>query len=115
MTGRCRAAVGAALRRLEATGIIRIIRRLKRVLVTRVSPITGLQERVTITCQDSNLYAFNRPDGLVMGMDAFIEAYAPPSPRRVNDTRRLMHRLDQAEYAVRPETISLLNLMRGKD
>jgi hypothetical protein len=114
MTGRCRATVATALKRLEAAGIIRIIRWLKRIQVVRMSPVTGVMECVTITCQDSNLYAFGSPTALAVTLDPFAVAYTPPPPRQADDIGRLIRRLGQAESAARPETISLLNFIFGR-
>jgi hypothetical protein len=41
LTGRCRGAIAAAVRRLERVGIIKVTRRLKRIAIARLSPITG--------------------------------------------------------------------------
>jgi hypothetical protein len=60
-TGLSRGGIRAALRRLEAAGIICVTRRLKRVLVVRMSPLTGQPEEIITTVQDSNLYAFTLP------------------------------------------------------
>lgn len=114
MTGRCRSAIAAALKRLESAKLVLITRRLKRILVRRVSPVTGLQEQVTLTTQDSNLYAFGRPDALATEMDGIIESWFPPSPRQVDNIARLVRRLEQAESAIRPETITFFNLMFGR-
>jgi DNA-binding transcriptional regulator YhcF (GntR family) len=43
MTGYCRSTIAKALQRLESAGIVRITRRLKRILVTRQSPLTACQ------------------------------------------------------------------------
>ena len=79
LTGRCRGAIAAALRRLERAGIIRITRRLKRILIQRLSPITGQPERIMATVQDSNLYTFTGPAALAGWLDGYVEAYAKKS------------------------------------
>lgn len=114
MTGRCRSAVAAALKRLETAGIIKVTRRLKRIVVERLSPITGLPERITLTTQDSNLYAFDRPDALASDIDGIIEAWIPPSPRQVDNIMRLVRRFEEAESAIRPETLTFMNLLFGR-
>jgi hypothetical protein len=65
-TGLCRQAIADALARLEATGLVKIVRRLVRETITRTSPITGQVEAITTTVQGSNLYAFLQPQNLVV-------------------------------------------------
>ena len=60
-TGLCRQAIADALARLETTGIVKIVRRIARETITRVSAITGQPERIVTTVQQSNLYAFSEP------------------------------------------------------
>ena len=104
LTGRCRGAIAAALRRLERAGIIRITRRLKRILIQRLSPITGQPERIMATVQDSNLYGFSGPTALAGRLDGYIEAYASPLPRKVDVLARLIASLNKglgpSPYAV---------------
>lgn len=57
-SGRCRGAIVAALARLEASGILRIVRRIERRRIVRLSPITGELESFVGTVQTSNLYSF---------------------------------------------------------
>jgi hypothetical protein len=57
-TGLCRASIAAGIERLERSGVIKVVRRLVRHLVERISPITGEPERIMATVQASNLYAF---------------------------------------------------------
>jgi hypothetical protein len=57
----CRGSIATALARLEASGLVKIVRRLVRKPLARVSPITGFQEVITATLQDTNLYAFGEP------------------------------------------------------
>lgn len=90
LTGRCRGAIAAALKRLEHAGIVRITRRLKRVLVERFSPVTGNPERIIGTVQDSSLYAFSSPATLASSLDGYVEAYALPLPRKVDVLARLI-------------------------
>jgi Helix-turn-helix domain len=60
-TGLCKSSVATGLARLERTGIVRIVRRLVRQRVARVSPITGLPEAYTGTTQTSSLYSLHPP------------------------------------------------------
>jgi DNA-binding transcriptional ArsR family regulator len=76
-TGLSRGSIRAALRRLEAAGIISVIRRLKRVQVVRMSPLTGQPEEIITTVQDSNLYAFTLPARLAERIDAFVKVFVP--------------------------------------
>jgi hypothetical protein len=89
LTGRCRAAVAAALRRLERAGILLITRRLKRIWIDRLSPITGQPERILATVQDSNLYSFSGAEALASRIDAYVAGYAAPLARKVDVLRRL--------------------------
>jgi hypothetical protein len=80
ITGLCRDSIATALARLEASGLVKIVRRLVRKVITRISPITGFQETITATLQDTNLYAFSneaRPFPLPV-----IAANARPFPAR---------------------------------
>jgi hypothetical protein len=96
ITGRSRGSIAAALRRLERAGIIKVIRRLKRIWIDRMSPITGQPERIMATVQDSNLYAFSGPAALAGQLDGYVEAYAPPPARKIDVLARLVKRI-QAE------------------
>jgi hypothetical protein len=60
-TGLCRASIAAGLERLERSGIIKVVRRIVRQVIERISPITGNPERIVGTVQASNLYAFPVP------------------------------------------------------
>ncbi len=95
LTGRCRGAIAAALRRLEHAGIIKIMRRLKRIWIERLSPITGRPERIMATVQDSNLYGFSGPEALASRLDGYVEAYAPPLPRKTDVLARLIASLNE--------------------
>jgi hypothetical protein len=53
-TGLCKASIAAGLARLERTGIVKIVRRLVRERVNRISPITGLPEQYVGTVQTSS-------------------------------------------------------------
>ena len=74
-TGLCRQSVAAALARLETAGVLAITRRLVRQRITRVSPITGLDEMIVTTTQTSNLYAISEPG-------AWAPHLAPPPALR---------------------------------
>jgi hypothetical protein len=60
-TGLCRQSVANGLARLELTGIVRIVRRIVRERVNRISPITGEPESYVGTVQTSSLYSLHRP------------------------------------------------------
>jgi Helix-turn-helix domain len=95
LTGRCRAAIAAALTRLEHAGLIKITRRLKRIWIERISPITGRLERIMATVQDSNLYGFSGPAALAGRLDAYVEAYASPLHRKADVLARLIASLNR--------------------
>jgi hypothetical protein len=59
ITGLCRGSIATALARLEVSGLVKIVRRLVCKPITRVSPITGHQEVITATVQDTNAYSFS--------------------------------------------------------
>jgi hypothetical protein len=80
ITGLCRDSIAKALARLEASGIVKIVRRLVRKPIVRVSPITGHQEVIVSTVQDVNCYSFAstpRPISLPV-----LVAQARPFPAR---------------------------------
>jgi hypothetical protein len=60
-TGLCKASVAAGLARLERCGIIKIVRRLVRQRVERISPLTGQPEWYVGTTQATSLYSLHRP------------------------------------------------------
>ena len=60
-TGLCRQSIAVGLARLERTGILKIVRRLVRQRVERVSPVTGEPEMYVGTTQTSSLYSLHRP------------------------------------------------------
>ena len=74
-TGFCRDTIAAALKRLEATGLLTVTRRLVRQRVHRISPITGFPETVVTTTQATNAYAMAQPG-------AYADALPVPEPRR---------------------------------
>ena len=73
-TGLCRQAIADALARLEHAGIVRIVRRIARERITRLSPFTGEPETIVTTLQQSNLYNFGPPQPGRL-------ALPPPKPR----------------------------------
>lgn len=79
-TGLCRGAICDALARLERSGIVRIVRRIVRERVKRVSPITGRIESFVGTIQSSNLYAFTEQAST--SFDHLPAANARPFPAR---------------------------------
>jgi DNA-binding transcriptional ArsR family regulator len=94
LTGLSHGSIAAALRRLERAGIIKITRRLKRIWINRMSPITGQPERIMATVQDSNLYAFSGPAGFAGRLDGYVEAYASPPARKIDVLARLVRRIE---------------------
>ena len=70
-----RQSIANALARLEASGILKITRRLCRQRVARVSPITGLDEVIVATTQASSLYSVHEPG-------AWADHLARPTGRR---------------------------------
>jgi hypothetical protein len=81
--GLCRASIAEGLRRLEVAGVLKIVRRLKRKVIERVSPITGSVKRILTTTQASNLYAFPMPAN-VPGFHARSDTTQQP-PNRVHN------------------------------
>jgi hypothetical protein len=88
ITGLCRASIAAALARLEASGIVKIVRRLVRKPMVRVSPTTGFQEVITATLQDTNCYSFSgEPHPIPLPASAAkvrpfpVQRVAPPAQR----------------------------------
>jgi hypothetical protein len=60
-TGLCRSSVATGLARLERCGVLKIVRRLVRQRVERISPLTGQPEWYVGTTQATSLYSLHRP------------------------------------------------------
>jgi len=60
-TGLSRVSVRAGLKRLQASGLLTIVRRIVRKRVDRVSPLTGLPESFIGTVQAANVYLLKLP------------------------------------------------------
>jgi hypothetical protein len=83
-TGLCRQSIATGLARLERAGIVRIVRRLVRQRVERVSPITGEPEAYVGTVQTTSLYAFHRPAAYADHLTLPVGRKAPfPPPRQL--------------------------------
>jgi hypothetical protein len=78
ITGLCRQSIATALRRLEACGIITVVRRLVRLQVAHDCPQLGAGRVVTVTRQDTNLYRIQAP----VSAPRPLAAIARPFPRR---------------------------------
>jgi hypothetical protein len=93
MTGLCRSTIAKALKRLESAGIVRITRRLKRILVTRTSPLTGLPERLMLTTQGQ---ATSMPSAIQRrspgALTGFWKPIFPTWPIRSNGCWLAMHK-----------------------
>lgn len=113
LTGRCRGAIAAAIKRLEKAGIIKVTRRLKRISIDRLSPITGLPERIMATVQDSNLYAFDGPEAFAGRLDALTEGFAAPPPRKIDIVARLLRRMEAESIGQGGEPSLFKNLWAG--
>ena len=74
-TGLCKQSVRNALFALERCGLVRIMRRLQTVHVTRENPMTGRWESFLNVVQTTNAYAFDKPVG---GAEMLAP---PPTPR----------------------------------
>jgi hypothetical protein len=80
-TGYCRQAVGHGIARLERAGILRIVRRLCKQWVKRISPVTGQPEEYRGTTQATNLYSVHKPGAWADHLTLPIGRRAPfPSP-----------------------------------
>jgi hypothetical protein len=84
-SGLCMPSIAAGLKRLEASGILKITRRLMRQVIERVSPITGELERIVTTVQGSNLYSFAVP-GNLPGFHARSDT-TQQAPNRLHDAK----------------------------
>ena len=90
-TGLCKASIANGLARLERTGIVKIVRRLVRERVNRISPITGLPEQYVGTVQTSSLYSLHRPA-------AYAEHLArPPARPTPFPAKRQLERLERMQ------------------
>lgn len=63
VTGLCRQSIATALKRLEACGVIAIVRRLVRLAVAYDCPNMGCRVSAVVTRQDTNLYRVQEPTG----------------------------------------------------
>ena len=81
----CKQTVAEALACLESAGILTIVRRLCRRLVTRRNPRTGQPETYVGTVQDSSLYSLHLPEGWTDHMTAPPRGarYRFPEPRQL--------------------------------
>jgi len=60
-TGLCRPSIRAGLKRLQASGLLHIVRRITRKRIDRVSPLTGLPECFIGSGQAANVYLLKLP------------------------------------------------------
>lgn len=82
-TGLCRQAIADALARLEASGLLKIVRRIVRTRISRISPITGEPETYIGTVQTSSLYAFSGAEASINWAPEYLpSANARPFPTR---------------------------------
>lgn len=77
-TGLCRQSIAAALKRLEACGVIQIVRRLVRLAVAYDCPNMGCRVSAVMTRQDTNLYRIQEPTGAGKPIEPIRKAF----PRR---------------------------------
>jgi hypothetical protein len=121
-TGLCRASIAHGVARLERAGIVRIIRRLVRQRVTRISPITGEPESYTGTTQTSSLYSLHRPGAWADHLPVPAGRSAPFPCRRQMDLLERMAltwatRLDLSKQSTRdrmnppPRAQSIANIV----
>lgn len=68
-TGLCRQSIATALKRLEACGVIQVVRRLVRLAVAYDCPNMGGRVSAVVTRQDTNLYRLQEPTGRVGALD----------------------------------------------
>ena len=81
-TGLCRQSVATGLARLERCGIIKIVRRIVRERVNRISPITGIPEEYVGTVQTTSLYSLHRPAAYCEHLTVPPARPAPFPPKR---------------------------------
>jgi len=82
-TGLCRYSISRALGRLERCGLVKIIRRLVRKRIWRMSPWTGAPEEIIATLQTSNSYVIATPfNGVDMLAPPGTERRAMPERRQ---------------------------------
>ena len=89
-TGLCKASIAHGLARLERTGIVKIVRRLVRERVNRISPITGLPEQYVGTVQTSSLYSIHQPAAYA---DHLTRPPARPTPFPAKRQLELLERM----------------------
>jgi len=89
-TGLCKASVATGLARLELAGVVKIVRRLVRQRVNRISPITGLPEEYVGTTQTSSLYSLHPPGAWASHLPV---PRARPTPFPVKRQLELLERM----------------------
>lgn len=99
-TGLCRQAIADALSRLERAGLLRIVRRLVRERVTRISPTTGLLETYVGTIQSSSIYSFAKDERAI----DWFASHLPASNSRPVPLSRRFPFVRKAESARQGET-----------
>jgi hypothetical protein len=103
-TGLCKASIAHALARLERTGIIKIVRRLVRERVNRISPITGLPEQYVGTVQTSSLYSIHRPAAYADHLTRPPARPTPFPPKRQLELLERMQLLWASKLSLRSRT-----------
>jgi hypothetical protein len=83
-TGLCKQSVANGLARLERTGVIKIVRRIVKERVERISPIHGTPESYTGTVQTTSLYSLYPPAAYADHLAVPPARPAPfPAPRQL--------------------------------
>jgi hypothetical protein len=81
----CRASIANGLARLERAGVVRIMRRLVRQRVDRISPLTGEPESYVGTTQATSLYSLHPPGPWADDLERPAGRRAPfPGRRQLN-------------------------------
>jgi hypothetical protein len=89
-TGLCRASIAAGLARLERCGVLKIVRRLVRQRVERISPLTGQPESYVGTVQTTSLYSLRAPGAWADHLAIPPARPAPfPSKRQIDLLQRM--------------------------
>ena len=108
-TGLCRQSVRNALKRLEAVGLIRVMRRLERRHIARECPHTGEWQSFITTVQSSNAYVFGPPYGgaeLLAPHSTSRSSFPQPTPRGLLQALGLIVHGKQPSRRDRQETTS---------
>jgi hypothetical protein len=117
-TGLCKQSVANGLARLERCGIVKIVRRIVKERVERISPIHGMPESYTGTVQTTSLYAIHAPAAYADHLAVPPARPTPFPPKRQLELLERMQLMWSSKLSLRdrmkptPPAKQIANLMR---